>query len=77
MSNFSAGRRSSQDIKRKITSVDRRNELERAREANRIHCKETRDRKRERERLLREVCLRTAAAAAAAVLAGVVEADTN
>lgn len=56
MSSFSAGRRSSQDSKRKITSVDRRNELERAREANRIHCKETRDRKRERERLLREVC---------------------
>lgn len=27
------------------------------REANRIHCKETRDRKRERERLLREVRL--------------------
>eukprot|EP00904_Undaria_pinnatifida_P009495 jgi/Undpi1/5676/HiC_scaffold_2.g00950.m1 len=55
MSSFSASRRSSQqDNKRKITSIDRRNELERAREANRIHCKETRDRKRERERLLRE-----------------------
>lgn len=31
----------------------RRNEC--AREANRVHCKETRDRKRERERLLAEV----------------------
>lgn len=38
-----------------MTSADRQNELERAREANRIHCKETRDRKRERERLLRQV----------------------
>lgn len=30
-------------------------ERERAREANRIHCKETRDRRRERERQLGEV----------------------
>lgn len=38
-----------------LSSSERASELERAREANRVHCKETRDRKRERERLLREV----------------------
>lgn len=34
-------------------------ENEQAREANRIHCKETRDRRRERERRLYEVCIGT------------------
>lgn len=40
-----------------ISSSEYEEELERAREANRVHCKETRDRRKERERLLREVFL--------------------
>lgn len=40
-----------------MTPEERQREIERVREANRIHCKETRDRKREKERLLREVTI--------------------
>lgn len=44
-------RRSAADDGQKLSPVGN----ERAREANRIHCKETRDRRRERERRLHEV----------------------
>eukprot|EP00752_Nemacystus_decipiens_P001892 g1822.t1 len=48
--NTGAKRQSAGENNRKLSSA----EHERAREANRIHCKETRDRRRERERRLYE-----------------------